>query len=353
MPYTATHSNRGLPNGLIQQHRANGYDTTFRGKAAPRILTDTTVDDAIIDVDAIVPPPVQRGAPIGSSLHQAMIDAAVRAALVAAPIQIAPVSESPEVCIAADLATSPDKGPLNTRAHIASIIRPFHNVPTVVEVQMLRNLLNEEIITASLHPKPPPFDASELLWGGYWDQFLWGVCKQFIEQGVLPGNDTSTTKEGLNRDLLGYSRKILVIAGEDKSSADDFVEAVNNLQKKNKGWDCFQHGALQYILCYATGAEYMISDKFSVARYDDCMAAFKTFLNVLQWVESIGRLDLPVLVTQLENKLYNHMNNHHFSQRGYVTKVIPIENKKQWNQLKAVYTMHGLCNTVMWAFPLE
>ncbi|PRP78486.1 hypothetical protein PROFUN_13561 [Planoprotostelium fungivorum] len=76
MPYTATHPNRGLLNGLIQQHRTNGYDITFRGKAAPRILTDTTVEDATIDVwyaaaqantdadweglrDAIVPPPAQ------------------------------------------------------------------------------------------------------------------------------------------------------------------------------------------------------------------------------------------------------------------------------------------------------
>ena len=82
MPYTATHPNRGLLNGLIQQHRTNGYDTTFRGKAAFRILNDTTVDDAFIDVwyadaqaaktdadweglrDAIVPPPAQT-APTG------------------------------------------------------------------------------------------------------------------------------------------------------------------------------------------------------------------------------------------------------------------------------------------------
>ncbi|PRP73436.1 hypothetical protein PROFUN_16676 [Planoprotostelium fungivorum] len=77
MPYTATHPNRGLLNGLIQQHRINGYNTTFRGEAADRILTDTTVSDAKIDVwyadaqaaktdadweglrDAIVPPPAQ------------------------------------------------------------------------------------------------------------------------------------------------------------------------------------------------------------------------------------------------------------------------------------------------------
>ncbi|PRP72934.1 hypothetical protein PROFUN_17106, partial [Planoprotostelium fungivorum] len=86
MPYNATHPNRGLLNGLIQQHRTNGYNTTFRGKAASRILNDTTVDDAEIDVwyadaqaantdadweglrDAIVPPPTQ-GAPAGSSSH--------------------------------------------------------------------------------------------------------------------------------------------------------------------------------------------------------------------------------------------------------------------------------------------
>ncbi|PRP76669.1 hypothetical protein PROFUN_14905 [Planoprotostelium fungivorum] len=73
MPYTTNHPNRGLLNSLIQQHRNNGYDITFRGKAAFRILNDTTVDDATIDVwyavaqantnadweglrDAIVPP---------------------------------------------------------------------------------------------------------------------------------------------------------------------------------------------------------------------------------------------------------------------------------------------------------
>ncbi|PRP75296.1 hypothetical protein PROFUN_15796 [Planoprotostelium fungivorum] len=50
MPYTATHPNRGLLNGLIQQHRTNGYNTTFRAKAAVRILNDATVDDAFIDV---------------------------------------------------------------------------------------------------------------------------------------------------------------------------------------------------------------------------------------------------------------------------------------------------------------
>ncbi|PRP72874.1 hypothetical protein PROFUN_17040, partial [Planoprotostelium fungivorum] len=75
MPYTATHPNRGHLNSLIQQHRTNGYNTTFRGEAAVRILSDPTVDDAKIDVwyadaqaantdadweglrDAIVPPP--------------------------------------------------------------------------------------------------------------------------------------------------------------------------------------------------------------------------------------------------------------------------------------------------------
>ncbi|PRP87488.1 hypothetical protein PROFUN_00699 [Planoprotostelium fungivorum] len=84
MPYTATHPNQRLLNGLIQQHRTNGYDITFRGKAAPRILTDTTVEDATIDVwyaaaqantdadweglrDAIVPPPPQGGAPAHES----------------------------------------------------------------------------------------------------------------------------------------------------------------------------------------------------------------------------------------------------------------------------------------------
>ncbi|PRP79828.1 hypothetical protein PROFUN_12500 [Planoprotostelium fungivorum] len=82
MPYTATHPNRALLNNIIRGHSGNGYNSTFRGKAADGILTDTTVSDATIDSwcadaqvantdalweelrDAIVPPPAQT-APAG------------------------------------------------------------------------------------------------------------------------------------------------------------------------------------------------------------------------------------------------------------------------------------------------
>ncbi|PRP80445.1 hypothetical protein PROFUN_11900 [Planoprotostelium fungivorum] len=92
MPYTANHPNRAALLNLVQQHRQNGYNSAFRGKASTRILSDTTVEDDEIDSwyadaqaanaqpppnnvdelwvdlrDAIVPP-VQT-APAGSSSH--------------------------------------------------------------------------------------------------------------------------------------------------------------------------------------------------------------------------------------------------------------------------------------------
>ncbi|PRP85389.1 hypothetical protein PROFUN_07097 [Planoprotostelium fungivorum] len=41
---------RHPPRPMTPQHCTNGYDPTFHGKAAPRILTDTTVEDATINV---------------------------------------------------------------------------------------------------------------------------------------------------------------------------------------------------------------------------------------------------------------------------------------------------------------
>ncbi|PRP76631.1 hypothetical protein PROFUN_14916 [Planoprotostelium fungivorum] len=49
MPYTANHPNRAALLNLVQQHRQNGYNSAFRGKASTRILSDTTVEDDEID----------------------------------------------------------------------------------------------------------------------------------------------------------------------------------------------------------------------------------------------------------------------------------------------------------------
>ncbi|PRP78499.1 Crinkler (CRN) family protein [Planoprotostelium fungivorum] len=49
MPYTANHPNRAALLSLVQQHRQNGYNSAFRGKASTRILSDTTVEDDEID----------------------------------------------------------------------------------------------------------------------------------------------------------------------------------------------------------------------------------------------------------------------------------------------------------------
>ncbi|PRP75291.1 hypothetical protein PROFUN_15791 [Planoprotostelium fungivorum] len=49
MPYTANHPNRAALLNLVQQHRQNGYNSAFRGKASTRILSDPTVEDDEID----------------------------------------------------------------------------------------------------------------------------------------------------------------------------------------------------------------------------------------------------------------------------------------------------------------
>jgi hypothetical protein len=109
--------------------------------------------------------------------------------------------------------------------------------------------------------KRPNVSGSEILWSGFWDNFLadWiEAIRHFLSDPLLVRRnvtDTSISYPNKRRDFLLESYNVVIVAGEDKSDANNIQTAVAELSAKHKGNTRATYGDLDHILAFATANE--------------------------------------------------------------------------------------------------